>query len=86
MLGMDAVSEACRQLNERLAPYRKKLPGATFREAINAAYLDRVDLSAHGFYTTPDVTGVTSKPPLCMHGGMAMHVPVSYHASGLILP
>lgn len=27
-----------------------------------AAHLDRVDLSAHGFYSTPDVTGCTCLP------------------------
>ena len=52
-----ATSDACRQLNERLAPYREARPDATFKELINAAYLDRVDLSAHGFYATPDITG-----------------------------
>ena len=26
-----------------------------------AAHLDRVDLSAHGFYTTPDITGFGGK-------------------------
>ncbi len=24
---------------------------------VNAAYMERVDLSAHGFYITPDITG-----------------------------
>jgi xanthine dehydrogenase/oxidase len=24
---------------------------------VSAAYMDRVDLCAHGFYATPDVTG-----------------------------
>ena len=52
-----ATSDACRQLNERLAPYREARPDATFKELVNAAYLDRVDLSAHGFYATPDITG-----------------------------
>ena len=33
------------------------MPDASFREIVNAAYFERVDLSAHGFYKTPDVTG-----------------------------
>ena len=46
------------QLSERLAPFREKLgPEKKFKEVVNAAYLDRVDLSAHGFYVTPDITG-----------------------------
>ena len=52
-----AVADACDQLNSRLAPYKEKLPKGSFREIVNAAYFDRVDLSAHGFYKTPDVTG-----------------------------
>ena len=52
-----AVADACRQLNERLEPFREKMPDASFREIVNAAYFERVDLSAHGFYKTPDVTG-----------------------------
>ncbi|GLC34818.1 hypothetical protein PLESTB_001167600 [Pleodorina starrii] len=59
-----AVLDACRQLKERLAPYRAKLPaGASFKEVANAAYLDRVDLSAHGFYITPDITGFGGNRP-----------------------
>lgn len=27
------------------------------------AHMDRVDLSAHGFYTTPDITGFGGKRP-----------------------
>lgn len=52
-----AVADACAQLNERLAPFKAQLPEGTFREVVNAAYFERVDLSAHGFYKTPDVTG-----------------------------
>ena len=52
-----AAADACRQLNERLAPFKEKMPDASFKEIVNAAYFERVDLSAHGFYITPDVTG-----------------------------
>lgn len=52
-----AVLDACTQLADRLAPYRAKMPNASVRELANAAWLDRVDLCAHGFYKTPDVTG-----------------------------
>ncbi|KAI1821227.1 xanthine dehydrogenase [Xylaria intraflava] len=51
-----AVWNACQQINARLAPYREKLgPKATMKELANAAYLDRVNLSANGFYKTPDI-------------------------------
>ncbi|KAJ9512823.1 hypothetical protein QJQ45_029028 [Haematococcus lacustris] len=52
-----AVLDACRQIKERLLPYRERFPDRSFKEIVNAAYLDRVDLSAHGFYATPDITG-----------------------------
>lgn len=55
-----ATADACAQLNARLKPYRDIRPDSTFTQLVNAAYLDRVDLSAHGFYTTPDITGRSS--------------------------
>lgn len=51
-----AIFNACKQLNERLAPYREKLgPGATMEKLAHAAYFDRVNLSAQGFYKTPEI-------------------------------
>lgn len=51
-----AIFNACEQLNERLAPYRKKLgPDATMKDLAHAAYFDRVNLSAQGFYKTPEI-------------------------------
>ena len=51
-----AIQNACIQLNERLKPYREKLgPGATMKALVQAAYFDRVNLSANGFYKTPDI-------------------------------
>lgn len=51
-----AAFNACQQLNERLAPYRARLGGkATMKDIAHAAYTDRVNLSAQGFYKTPDI-------------------------------
>ena len=51
-----AIHNACTQLNTRLAPYRAKLgPTATLKELAHAAYFDRVNLSAQGFYKTPEI-------------------------------
>lgn len=51
-----AIWNACSQLNERLAPYKEKLgPDATMKQLAHAAYFDRVNLSANGFYKTPDI-------------------------------
>ncbi|WZH39341.1 Molybdopterin-binding domain of aldehyde dehydrogenase-domain-containing protein [Fusarium acuminatum] len=51
-----AIFNACEILNERLAPYRKKLgPEATMKDLAHAAYFDRVNLSAQGFYKTPEI-------------------------------
>ncbi|KAF2682324.1 hypothetical protein K458DRAFT_432835 [Lentithecium fluviatile CBS 122367] len=51
-----AVKDACDQLNERLQPYREKLSkDATLKEIAHAAYLDRVNLAANGFWKMPRV-------------------------------
>lgn len=51
-----AVMEACKQLNERLKPYRDQNPNGNIGDWALAAYFDRVNLSANGFYKTPDLT------------------------------
>lgn len=50
-----AIYNACEQINERLRPYREKMPNATMKELAHAAYFDRVNLSANGYYRTPDI-------------------------------
>jgi xanthine dehydrogenase/oxidase len=51
-----AIFNACTQLNERLAPFREKLgPDASMKDIAHAAYFSRVNLSAQGFYATPDI-------------------------------
>jgi xanthine dehydrogenase/oxidase len=51
-----AVWNACDQLNARLEPYRQKCgPDAPMSKIAHAAYFDRVNLSAQGFYKTPDI-------------------------------
>ncbi|KAF2636577.1 hypothetical protein P280DRAFT_552758 [Massarina eburnea CBS 473.64] len=51
-----AVKNACDQLNERLKPYRESLgEGATLKEIAHAAYLDRVNLAANGFWKMPRI-------------------------------
>ncbi|KAL8738634.1 MAG: hypothetical protein Q9181_000580 [Wetmoreana brouardii] len=51
-----AIWNACDQLNERLKPYRERLgKKATMKELAHAAYFDRTNLSANGFYKTPDI-------------------------------
>jgi xanthine dehydrogenase molybdopterin-binding subunit B len=42
---------------------REANPGASFKEVVMKAYLARIDLSAHGFYRTPDVTGSGGNMP-----------------------
>lgn len=51
-----AIFNACEQLNERLKPYREKLgAGASMKDLAHMAYFDRCNLSAQGFYKTPDI-------------------------------
>ena len=52
-----ATADACRTLAARLAPYRARLGGGAPMAAVAAAaWADRVDLTAHGFHTTPGLT------------------------------
>ena len=50
-----AVQDACKQITARLEKFRLKDPKMSFKDIAMAAWLDRVDLSAHGFYKTPDL-------------------------------
>lgn len=51
-----AIFNACEQLNTRLQPYREKLGKDTpLKDLAQAAYFDRINLSANGFYKTPDI-------------------------------
>jgi len=53
MYGM-AIINACEQLQLRLEPYLQKTD-RNFKRAVTAAYFDRCDLSAHGFYKVPGI-------------------------------
>uniref|UniRef100_A0A3Q2Q718 Xanthine dehydrogenase n=1 Tax=Fundulus heteroclitus TaxID=8078 RepID=A0A3Q2Q718_FUNHE len=50
-----AVLNACQTLLKRLEPYRTQNPKGSWEDWVMAAYLDRVNLSANGFYRTPDL-------------------------------
>jgi len=51
-----AVKKACETLKERLSVVHEQKPFATWEELVNMAYLQRISLSATGFWRTPDVT------------------------------
>ncbi|XP_041821919.1 xanthine dehydrogenase/oxidase isoform X2 [Chelmon rostratus] len=50
-----AVQKACEILVKRLEPYKTKNPKGSWEDWVIAAYFDRVNLSANGFYKTPDL-------------------------------
>ncbi|KAM3850718.1 xanthine dehydrogenase/oxidase [Diretmus argenteus] len=50
-----AVQNACEILLKRLEPYKTKNPKGSWEDWVKAAYLDRVNLCANGFYKTPDL-------------------------------
>ncbi|CAM9182611.1 unnamed protein product [Hapterophycus canaliculatus] len=53
LYGMAAL-DACEQISERLKPVAAGLPeGSSFKSIVTAAYFQRVNLSAQGFYTVP---------------------------------
>ncbi|WP_182377353.1 xanthine dehydrogenase molybdopterin binding subunit [Nocardioides sp. WS12] len=68
-----AVKDACEQILGRLAPVRERLgldpsvePVETWEDLVRAAYLDRIQLWAAGFYRTPglswDASTMTGHP------------------------
>ncbi|PYH47035.1 xanthine dehydrogenase [Aspergillus saccharolyticus JOP 1030-1] len=51
-----AIQDACNQLNARLQPYRERLGvGASMAQLAHAAYRDRVNLTASGFWKMPRI-------------------------------
>jgi xanthine dehydrogenase/oxidase len=50
-----AVINACKVLKDRLEPYKEKNPNGTWDSWVSAAYVDRVNLSASGFYAAPKI-------------------------------
>lgn len=50
-----AVLIACEKINKRLEPFKKKNPNGSFKDWAQAAFFERVSLSATGFYKTPDI-------------------------------
>lgn len=54
-----AVKRACEQLNENLKPSKSELgPEATWEQVVHHAWFNRVNLSATGFYKTPELDAV----------------------------
>ena len=45
-----AILDACKQITDRLKPFKESNPTASWQELVNTAYLNRVNLSANGFY------------------------------------
>ncbi|XP_078254947.1 xanthine dehydrogenase/oxidase-like [Rhinoraja longicauda] len=54
MNGM-AIKIACQTLLERLEPFKSANPTGTWEQWVSSAYMERVGLSATGFYRTPDL-------------------------------
>ncbi|KMT14477.1 hypothetical protein BVRB_4g072500 [Beta vulgaris subsp. vulgaris] len=50
-----AVLDACEQIKTRMDPIASKHNFDSFAELALACYLERIDLSAHGFHATPDI-------------------------------
>ncbi|KAK7335800.1 hypothetical protein VNO80_27854 [Phaseolus coccineus] len=50
-----AVLDACEQIMTRMKPITSQRNFNSFAELVCACYAERIDLSAHGFYITPDI-------------------------------
>ena len=52
----DATEDACLQIMERLKPIQEKMgKDASFKDVVNSAYFQRIDLSAHGWRVTKNL-------------------------------
>jgi xanthine dehydrogenase/oxidase len=51
-----AVLHACQQIMERLKPLQDQHPDYSWEKIVKTAYFERINLSANGFYKTPDLT------------------------------
>eukprot|EP01135_Chromosphaera_perkinsii_P009387 Nk52_evm63s1737 gene=Nk52_evmTU63s1737 len=69
-----AIVDACEQLNARLKPFKEKDPGGTFSSWVTSAYLERVNLSANGFY---------SRGEICFDWSKNEGTPFSYFTYGV---
>ncbi|CRK86175.1 CLUMA_CG000058, isoform A [Clunio marinus] len=50
-----AILNACKIIYDRLSIYREQFPDESWEAWVNKAYYDRVQLSAIGFYSTPNL-------------------------------
>ncbi|KAK5579855.1 hypothetical protein RB653_009543 [Dictyostelium firmibasis] len=50
-----AVLDACQQILKRMEPIREKNPDVSFKQLCTLCFVERVNLSANGFYATPNV-------------------------------
>ncbi|KAJ1663896.1 hypothetical protein IW140_004251 [Coemansia sp. RSA 1813] len=50
-----AVYNACKELADRLRPYRESMAGEPFKKIAKVAYLDRCNLTCAGHYKVPDI-------------------------------
>ncbi|WOK95472.1 xanthine dehydrogenase [Canna indica] len=50
-----AVLDACEQIKARMQHIAAKNTHSSFAELVRACHMERVDLSAHGFYITPNI-------------------------------
>ncbi|KAL9237148.1 hypothetical protein vseg_011734 [Gypsophila vaccaria] len=50
-----AVLDACEQIKARMEPITSKKSFSSFAALAHACYMERIDLSAHGFHATPDI-------------------------------
>ncbi|KAB2606505.1 xanthine dehydrogenase 1-like [Pyrus ussuriensis x Pyrus communis] len=49
-----AVLDACEKIKARMKPIASQQNFSSFAELASACYVERIDLSAHGFYITPE--------------------------------
>lgn len=62
-----AVMNACQKLFDRLKPYRNSMPDKSFKDWVNAAWFDRIPLSATGFFAPDGMDPKDTSQSLVIH-------------------
>lgn len=71
-----AIINACNILLERLDPFKIKFPNNNWNFWIQQAYMDRISLSATGYYSTPDISTPDRKHNYFVYGSAVSEVEI----------
>ncbi|RXG69954.1 Xanthine dehydrogenase/oxidase, partial [Armadillidium vulgare] len=60
---LNGMAEACQIIKDRLQPYKSKMEDKSWNDWVSAAYMDRVSLSATGYFKAPNIIDLDFENP-----------------------